>query len=203
MTALIIVDVQNDFLPGGALEINGGDEVISRINRLLALPFDTIVATKDWHPADHASFAVNQGKLVGEEIVLDGIPQILWPVHCVEKTFGAEFSADLDTTHFDKIFYKGVNPSVDSYSCFFDNGHIQSTGLDNYLKDKGIHTVFFAGLATDYCVKYSVHDALTLGFEVYVISDACKGVGGACTATLAALEQLGAHLTTTEALVRG
>lgn len=197
MSALIVVDIQNDFLPGGALAIPDGDAIIPKINELFTLPFDLIVATKDWHPANHSSFAVNQGKLVGEVIFLDGIQQILWPVHCVQGTSGAEFSPLLKTSAIQHVFYKGVDPNIDSYSCFFDNGHHHSTGLADYLRDHQIKKVFFAGLATDYCVLYSVHDALKLGFETYVIIDVCRGVdvhADDCKKALAEMEQAGATL---------
>lgn len=174
--ALIVVDMQNDFLPGGTLAVKEGNRIIPLINTLVTLPFDVIVATKDWHPSNHGSFAANQGKLVGETIYLNGIKQILWPVHCVQGTSGAEFTPELDTSHFHKIFYKGVDPKIDSYSCFFDNGHQQTTGLDAYLRSKNVGTIYFAGVATDYCVKYSVFDAVQLGFETYVITDVCRGV---------------------------
>lgn len=204
MTALIIVDVQNDFLPGGALAIREGDVIIPRINALMKLPFTSIVATKDWHPVNHGSFAANQGKLVGEVITLHGISQILWPIHCVQDTPGSEFAPELDTTLFEKIFYKGVDPSIDSYSCFFDNGHLQSTGLAEYLRNKGIQRLYFAGLATDYCVKYSVFDALSLGFTPYILTDVCRGVDAhddGCLQDLQEMEKKGAHLIPSDELL--
>lgn len=177
MKALVIVDMQNDFLPGGALGVKKGEEVVPTVNSLTHGPFDLIVATKDWHPADHTSFAENHaGKEPGEHVTVEGIDQILWPAHCVQESFGAEFSSDLEASGIDKIFYKGIDPNIDSYSAFFDNKHLRATGLGEYLKEQGVETVYLAGLTTDYCVKYSALDALALGFETYVIEDGCRAV---------------------------
>lgn len=176
MTGLLIVDVQNDFLPGGALGVKNGDQILPVINQLLDQPFDVIVATGDWHPYRHGSFAETHGKDVGDVIDLNGLKQILWPRHCVQKTSGAEFSKDLNHQKVHKVFHKGTDENIDSYSAFFDNGHLKSTGLHEYLQTKGIKTLYIAGLTTEYCVKYSVLDALRLGYEVYVIIDACKPV---------------------------
>jgi nicotinamidase/pyrazinamidase len=176
MTALILVDLQNDFMPGGSLAVPEGDEIIPIVNQLIHLPFDLIVATKDWHPADHGSFADNHGKCIGEHIQLAGLDQILWPRHCVQGTKGSEFTSGWDITSINKTIYKGIEKNIDSYSTFFDNGHRRSTGLAPYLKEKGIKHLYIAGLATDYCVKYSVMDALQLDFTVDVIIDACRGV---------------------------
>ncbi len=174
--ALILVDLQNDFFPGGALAVNKGDEVIPVINRLLKCPFDHIIATKDWHPKDHGSFAVNHGKQPGEHVMLAGVDQILWPVHCVEQTPGAEFGPGWDTSKVERIFHKGTDRDIDSYSTFFDNGRRKSTGLGKSLTEMGIQDIYIAGLATDYCVKYSVLDAIQLGFNTYVVTDGCRGV---------------------------
>lgn len=176
MTALLIVDIQNDFLPGGPLSVPEGDQVIPVINRLLGLHFDRVIASKDWHPKDHGSFASIQGKAIGSHILLDGLDQILWPDHCIENTQGAEFSKALHQESIGHIIYKGRNRLIDSYSTFFDNGHKQSTGLDSLLNFAGIKKIYIAGLATDYCVKYSALDACRLGFETYIIEDACRGV---------------------------
>jgi len=177
MRAFLIVDLQNDFLPGGALAIKEGNAIIPCIQEIINYPFSVIIATKDWHPADHGSFASNhEGKKPGDKINLGGLEQVLWPAHCVQGTKGSEFSGGWDTTKIDKVIYKGTEPLIDSYSTFFDNGHRKSTGLEIYLRDKGIKEIYIAGLATDYCVKYSVLDALELGFNVYVITDACRGV---------------------------
>ena len=176
MKALILVDIQNDFVPGGALAVPEGDKIIPIVNRLQKF-FDLIVATQDWHPASHGSFASNhKGKKPGDTIELEGLQQILWPDHCIQNTRGAEFVPHLDTSRFAKIFHKGTDPSIDSYSTFFDNAHRKSTGLKNFLKEKGAKEIYIAGLATDYCVKYSALDAIPLGFRTFVIEDACRGV---------------------------
>jgi nicotinamidase/pyrazinamidase len=176
MKALIIVDVQNDFLPGGALAVPDGDLVIPVINRLQP-DFEVIVATQDWHPPDHGSFAANHpGRHPGEVIELDGLSQVLWPVHCVAGTVGAEFSPILERDRWACVFRKGTDRQIDSYSGFFDNGHRQSTGLGDYLRERGVETVYLAGLATDYCVKFTALDAVELGFKTCLIEDACRGV---------------------------
>ena len=175
MKALIIVDVQNDFCAGGALAVGNGDLVVPVINSILPA-FDVVVATQDWHPQNHGSFAVNQGAPVGSTIVLNGLPQILWPLHCVQNTSGAAFHPALDTSGLDGVFQKGTDPGVDSYSGFFDNGRLHSTGLGDFLKSRGIGQVFVCGLATDYCVKWTALDAISLGFDTFVISDATRGV---------------------------
>lgn len=176
MQALILVDLQNDFMPGGALEVKNGFDILPVINTLLSHPFPVIVATKDWHPKDHGSFASNHNKEVGECITLDGLEQILWPEHCVQGTKGAEFAPGWDSHKIHKVIHKGTEKNVDSYSTFFDNGHRKSTGLFDFLKEKDVKDIFIAGLATDYCVKYSVLDAAKLGFNIYVVSDGCRGV---------------------------
>ena len=176
MKALIIVDVQNDFLPGGALAVPRGDEIIPLVNDLQN-GFELVLATQDWHPPDHGSFAANHpGKKPGDRIMLDGIEQILWPVHCVQNTLGAEFAPGFATKRITRVFQKGVDPRIDSYSTFFDNAHRRATGLDDYLKQRGVTDVYLAGLALDYCVKYSVLDACQLGFSAHVIVDACRGI---------------------------
>lgn len=177
MKALIVVDIQNDFLPGGALVVKEGNTIIPLINEMVHYSFDLIVATKDWHPTEHGSFVNNyKDKKTGDHINLGQLDQILWPAHCVQGTWGSEFAPGWDTTVIDKVIYKGTDPLIDSYSTFYDNGHRKSTGLEIYLREKGIKDVFIAGLTTDYCVKYSAIDALTLGFHPYVIIDACQGV---------------------------
>lgn len=176
MRALIIVDVQNDFCPGGALPVPEGDQVVSTINRLQPL-FGLVVATQDWHPAAHGSFAKNHpGRHPGEQIKLAGLPQILWPVHCVQGTFGAELHGQLDRSQIARVFPKGTDPRIDSYSGFFDNGHRAATDLGEYLKSQGVADVYICGLATDYCVKFTALDAIALGFRTYLIEDACRGV---------------------------
>lgn len=175
-TALIIVDVQYDFLPGGALAVGHGDQIIAVINRIQQ-KFDMIVATQDWHPEDHKSFAANHpGKAIGEFIDLNGLEQILWPVHCVQGSEGANFHRDLDQSRWAAVFQKGKHPEVDSYSGFFDNARRGDTGLGDFLKSKGIQKVYVCGLAQDYCVKFTALDAQSLGFETVLISDATRGV---------------------------
>ena len=177
MNALIIVDLQNDFLPVGALPVPHGDEVIPLANELQQR-FALVLATQDWHPPDHGSFAPNHpGKKPGDRIILDGIEQILWPVHCVQNTHGAEFAPSFDTSRIARVFHKGIDPRIDSYSTFFDNAHRRSTGLGEYLKERSVKNVYLLGLALDYCVKYSALDARQVGFNTYVIVDACRGIG--------------------------
>jgi nicotinamidase/pyrazinamidase len=176
MNALLVVDIQNDFLPGGALAVPDGDRVVPIINRLMD-HFDLVLATQDWHPPDHGSFAVSHpNHQPGDVIDLNGVPQVLWPVHCVQHSAGAAFSAKLRTDRFAKIFQKGTDPNIDSYSSFFDNAKLRSTGLGDYLRQRGVQEIFVCGLATDYCVKYSVLDSKSLGIRTHVIEDACRGV---------------------------
>jgi nicotinamidase/pyrazinamidase len=176
MKALILVDIQNDFVPGGALAVPEGDRVIPVANALQPF-FEHVIATQDWHPANHGSFAANHpGKKPGEIIDLNGLEQILWPVHCVQNTQGAEFVPGLNTFRFEKIIQKGTDPGIDSYSGLYDNGHRKATGLDNYLKQAEIDELFIMGLATDYCVKFTVLDALNLGYRIAVIEDGCRGI---------------------------
>ncbi len=176
MRALILVDLQRDFMPGGALGVPKGEEIIPIVNRLQTV-FPLVVATKDWHPQDHLSFAENhEGKKVGDIVVILDIAQILWPTHCVENTSGAEFAHGLDTEQIEKVFFKGTDRLIDSYSVFFDNARRRSTGLHEYLQSISCDELFFAGLATDYCVFYSAMDARDLGYKTYVIEDVCKGI---------------------------
>ena len=177
MKALIIVDLQNDFIPGGALPVRHSDEVIPLANELQRR-FELVLATQDWHPPDHGSFAANHpGKKSGDRIMLDGIEQILWPVHCVQNTRGAEFASTFDTSRIARIFHKGIEPRIDSYSTFFDNAHRRETGLSDYLKERSIKDIYLMGLALDYCVKYSVLDSRQLGLNTHVILDGCRGIG--------------------------
>ena len=175
MKALLLVDLQNDFTPSGALPVPEGDQIIPLINRLQT-KFDLIVATQDWHPADHESFAVHHNKQPGEMIRLHGIEQVLWPVHCVQKSDGAAFIGGLNTKKIEWICQKGMNKTVDSYSGFFDNDHKHATGLDNYLKKRGVREVYVAGLAADYCVKFTALDAQKLGYQTCLIADGTRGV---------------------------
>jgi len=176
MKALVLVDIQNDFLPGGALAVPHGDAVVPVANSLQAA-FPLVVATQDWHPAHHGSFAANHpGRKVFEQIDLHGLPQTLWPVHCVQGTSGAELAPALQRERIAKIFPKGTDAGIDSYSGFFDNGRRTATGLGEYLKGQGVTEVYVCGLATDYCVKFTALDAVGLGFKTYLIEDACRGV---------------------------
>lgn len=188
--ALVIVDMQNDFCPGGALPVPEGDRIIPVINRLQAR-FSVILATQDWHPAGHQSFASQHpGKHPGDRIILGGLEQVLWPDHCVQGTKGADFVSGLVTNRFDRVFRKGTDLRVDSYSAFFDNARRKSTGFLEYLREAGINELYFAGLACDYCVCYSVLDACELGFRVNVLEDAVKGIDLAAGDSLRALEQM-------------
>ena len=203
MTALVLIDVQNDFLPGGALAVPNGDAIIPIINGL-ADHFTLTIASKDWHPEAHMSFAVNHpGKKEGDVIEWREKSQILWPVHCVQDTSGAEFPSSLNTERISKVIYKGTNPKVDSYSCFFDNERGQATACEEYLREQGIKELFFTGLATDYCVKFSVLDALRLGFRTHVIIDACRGVNllaGDVTQAIEEMKEAGAQICESSAI---
>jgi nicotinamidase/pyrazinamidase len=189
MDALIVTDIQNDFLPGGALAVPEGDRIIPVTNRLMP-HFDLVVATQDWHPPDHGSFAATHGRKIGELIDLYGLPQILWPVHCVQETPGAAFAPGLDTRRVEGVFRKGVDRNIDSYSAIYDNGHRRSTGLAEFLKKRGVSDVYLVGLATDYCVKFTALDAIAEGFKVHVIEDACRGVNLKPDDVAAALEEM-------------
>ncbi|MBS3981528.1 MAG: bifunctional nicotinamidase/pyrazinamidase [Rhodobacteraceae bacterium] len=174
--ALIVIDVQNDFCPGGALAVAGGDEIISRINGLMG-DFATVVLTQDWHPADHASFAANHpGAAPFSLTTMPYGPQVLWPTHCVQGTKGADFHADLRTDPAQLVIRKGFRPQIDSYSAFFENDHRTATGLDGYLRSRGVTDVTLVGLATDYCVAYSALDAARLGFRATVLEGACRAI---------------------------
>ena len=176
MRALVLVDLQKDFFPGGALAVKDGDKILSAINILLKKKFDVIVATKDWHPSDHVSFASTHRRKQGEVINLDGLEQVLWPVHCVQGTPGADFAPGWDAGKVEKVFYKGSDKAIDSYSTFFDNHKKRKTGLEDYLRQQAIEDIYLAGLATDYCVKYSALDAAKLGFNVYVVKEGCCAI---------------------------
>ena len=190
MRTLIIVDVQNDFIEGGALAVPGGGQVVLVIDRLQT-GFDLIVATQDWHPANHRSFAANHpGKTVGEIIDLDGLEQVLWPVHCVQGTPGADFAPGLDRSRWAAVFQKGTDPAIDSYSGFFDNGHRRATALGAFLRERGAEEVWVAGLATDYCVKFTALDAQREGFAVHFIENACRGVEARPGNTARAVEEM-------------
>ena len=196
MDALIMVDVQNDFCSGGALAVPEGEEVIAPLNNLKGR-FAVTVATQDWHPRGHISFASTHGKSPGETIETASGPQVLWPDHCVQGTPGAAFHPALDLSPVNMIVRKGMNPLIDSYSAFYDNDHTSSTGLAGYLKGLGITRLFFGGLATDYCVFFSALDGLTEGFDVTILTDAVRGVdipAGNLEESLKTMTDRGIHL---------
>ncbi|CNB29877.1 bifunctional nicotinamidase/pyrazinamidase [Yersinia similis] len=178
-TALLLIDLQNDFCPGGALAVSEGNEVISVANRMIEacvaknIP---VIASQDWHPIEHRSFAVNSNAEPGTVGELEGLVQVWWPVHCVQEQPGAALHPQLKQSAITAIFRKGQDPDIDSYSTFFDNGRRAKTSLDSWLQHHGINHLYVMGLATDYCVKYSVLDALALGYQTTVISDGCRGV---------------------------
>ncbi len=176
--ALVLVDLQNDFIPGGSLAVREGDQVIPVANTVQKKKkWELIVATQDWHPKNHGSFASNhRGKHPGDMIELGGLAQVLWPDHCVQGSRGAEFHPVLDRSRVTKVFRKGTDPEIDSYSTFYDNAHRKSTGLGEWLKEQKVTDVYLLGLATDYCVKYSALDAVHLGFKTHVVADGCRGV---------------------------
>ncbi len=204
MEALLIIDVQNDFLPDGALAVPDGDQVIPIINQLQKR-FDLIIATQDWHPANHGSFAANhEGKKPGDMVLLSGVSQMLWPVHCVQDSPGADFHPSLDREKWSRVFRKGTNPLVDSYSGFFDNNRMEDTGLSSYLRQNGIDTVYVTGLATDYCVKFTVLDALNEGFTTLLVGDATKGVNIATDDSDQAIREMakaGARIVSSDSII--
>lgn len=206
MKALILVDIQNDFLPGGALAVPDGDAVIQVANKLQP-HFDLVIATQDWHPEDHGSFAANHdGAAPGEVVDLDGLQQILWPVHCVQGTPGSDLAAKLHTQRVEKIFFKGTDAKVDSYSAFSDNAQRRSTGLGEYLNAVGVDEVYIMGLATDYCVLFSVLDACHGGFSTHVVVDGCRGVDLQVGDSDRAFQQMskeGAQLLTSDDILQG
>ncbi|CEG57231.1 bifunctional nicotinamidase/pyrazinamidase [Legionella fallonii] len=174
MNVLVIVDTQNDFMPGGSLPVEDGDLIIPVINRLLP-KFDLVVATQDWHPANHKSFASNyKDKKPFDKIKLNGVEQTLWPDHCVQGTVGAAFHRNLETRSIEAIFRKGTNPEIDSYSGFYDNAHQKSTGLAGFLREKKATTLYFCGLCADICVYFTIKDALTEEFDCFLIEDATQ-----------------------------
>lgn len=175
--ALIIVDVQNDFCEGGALAVPDADSIIPYINLLLEEnEYNQVVLTQDWHPANHKSFASNNGKNVGETISLNGVPQFMWPDHCVQGTFGADFHSDLNRDKVTHIIQKGKNPEIDSYSAFQDNNHFMKTGLEDFLRYHDIQLVEIVGLALDYCVKFTALDAINAGFVTCLHFNGTKAV---------------------------
>jgi len=177
--ALLLVDIQNDFCAGGALAVPEGDSVVDVANALIdwcKARGDAVVASQDWHPADHGSFASQNGVEPYTQGTLDNLPQTFWPDHCVQGSEGAELHPLLQQKAIDAVFHKGENRTIDSYSAFFDNGHKQKTGLDAWLRMRGVTELIVLGLATDYCVKFTVLDALQLGYQVNLITDGCRGV---------------------------
>lgn len=176
MTALIVIDVQNDFCPGGALAVAGGDEIVDPINALMA-DYDAVILTQDWHPEGHSSFASEHpGKAPFDMTEMPYGPQVLWPDHCIQGSEGAKFHGWLNTTRADLIIRKGFRPGIDSYSAFFENDHETSTGLEGYLRTRGISDLHLVGLATDFCVGYSAEDAARLGFQVTVLTEYCRAI---------------------------
>ncbi len=205
-TALVVVDIQNDFSPGGSMGIApAAADIIPLINKLVTLPFDSCIASGDFHPPHHCSFASTWEKKPGESIILDGVEQMLWPDHCVQGTYGEQFSPLLDTSHFEHIAHKGVDPSVDSYSIFFDCQKHRSTGLDSILKEKGVTDLYFAGICTEYCVFYSVMHALELGYKAHVIVDACYGIDlhpGDVEKAVNTMKTAGAEIVSTQQVIK-
>jgi nicotinamidase/pyrazinamidase len=203
--ALLAVDLQNDFCTGGRLAVPGGEAVVAPINSLAPL-FATVVATQDWHPPDHRSFAsAYPGARPYETVTLPYGPQVLWPDHCVQDTPGAEFRFDFDLGPVDLVLRKGADREIDSYSAFFENDRTTATGLAGYLRDRGVRRVVLAGLAFDFCVLWSAEDARRLGFEVAVVEDACRAIDveGSAAEAQARLAAAGAVLVRSEALIAG
>ncbi|MCP5088337.1 MAG: bifunctional nicotinamidase/pyrazinamidase [Rhodobacteraceae bacterium] len=195
-TALIMIDIQNDFCPGGALAVPGGDEIVAHVNAMQG-NFAVKVLTQDWHPADHASFAANHAG--AEPFSLTEMPygpQVLWPVHCVQGSDGAAFRSDLETDSADLVIRKGFRSAIDSYSAFFENDHTTPTGLEGYLRSRGVQDLVMVGLATDFCVRFSAVDAAKLGFGVTVPQNACRAIDmdGSLAVALAEMEEHGVVL---------
>jgi nicotinamidase/pyrazinamidase len=202
--ALLLVDLQNDFVEGGALAVAGGLEVIEIANRLMP-EFELVVATQDWHPPDHQSFASQHaGLAVGDSFQLGGLNQTAWPDHCVQGSHGAEFVRTLNLQRIRRVVRKGTDSCIDSYSGFFDNGHQRSTGLLDYLREQNVSQVFVMGLATDYCVRATVLDALQAGLQTALIVDGCRGVElheGDIERALNEMESAGAQLTNSNSIL--
>ena len=176
MKVLLLIDIQNDFLPGGALAVPQGDQIIPLVNRLQQ-SFDLVVTTQDWHPQGHKSFASShKDKQPFDQIQLHDLEQVLWPDHCLQGTTGAEFAKDLDKNKVEAVFRKGTNPEIDSYSGFYDNGHLKSTALADYLRGRQVKEVYLAGLAGDFCVYFSAKDALKEGFKTFLIEEATRPI---------------------------
>jgi nicotinamidase/pyrazinamidase len=199
MRALLLIDLQNDFMPGGALAVEDADEAVVVANAIMPR-FDVVIATQDWHPKGHASFASSHvGRVPGEETEVGGAMQTLWPDHCVQQTPGASFHSGLDVAGVIHVVRKGTDPTIDSYSGFFDNGHRRDTGLGGYLSGLGVSEVWVSGVATDYCVKYTALDARALGLATKVVVDGCRGVNlrlGDVDDALAEMHAAGCELVT-------
>jgi nicotinamidase/pyrazinamidase len=194
MHALLVIDVQNDFCPRGALAVAEGDAIVAGVNALMG-QFETVILTQDWHPAGHSSFAsAHAGKAPYEMMEMPYGPQVLWPDHCIQGTTGAAFHPVLETDRADLIIRKGYNPAIDSYSAFFENDHKTPTGLEGYLRTRGITEVTLVGLALDFCVNYSAVDAAQLGFKVNVRTDRCRAIdlNGSLDEAMAAMKGAGA-----------
>lgn len=204
MKALLVVDLQNDFLPGGALAVQNGDLIIDQINQIQE-QFDLIVATQDWHPKAHQSFASEHPEhKVFDEISLHGLNQVLWPDHCVQGTKGADFSSKWESNKVQAIFRKGMDPRVDSYSGFYDNGSKNPTALAGYLKDKQVQRLYICGLAADFCVYYSARDAVKLGFDTYFLAFATQAISEpGYEKALAHLQELGVTIIKTQQDLHG
>lgn len=194
--ALIVIDLQPDFCPGGALAVAGGDDILAPVNALIA-KFPAVILTQDWHPAGHLSFAANQpGRAPYEVVEMPYGPQVLWPAHCVQGTKGAAFHPGLRSDAAQLVIRKGFRPAIDSYSAFFENDHVTPTGLEGYLRTRGIRRLTLVGLALDFCVAYSAVDAARLGFEVTVIESACRAIDldGSLAAAMTAMRGAGVRL---------
>jgi len=201
MRALLIVDMQNDFCPGGALAVPEGDKVVPVINDLVS-EFDHVLQTQDWHPSRHQSFASSHPQHDPYDVIeVDYGEQVLWPDHCVQGTEGAAFHPDLDTTHTELILRKGFRPEIDSYSAFYENDGETQTGLTGYLNERGIDTLFICGLAADFCVKWSAVDGRKEGFDVFVIEDAVRGIDqdGSLAAAWKEMNDAGVQVVSAEA----
>ena len=176
MKTLVLVDIQNDFLKGGSLAVPEGEKIIKPINKIIK-QYDLVIATKDWHPKNHISFASNHpDKKIGDIINVNGVDQVLWPDHCIQNSYGSDFPEQLDISKLAKVVYKGSDANIDSYSGFFDNGHFRSTGLSDYLKSKDVNKIDYVGLATDYCLKYTAIDSVSEGFKTRVLINCIKGI---------------------------
>jgi len=193
--ALIVIDMQNDFCPGGALAVSQGDQIVSGINALMS-DFDTVILTQDWHPAGHSSFASSHSAEPMTMTEMPYGPQVLWPDHCIQGRQGADFHKDLITNRADLILRKGYNPAIDSYSAFFENDKTTPTGLDGYLKSRGIDELVLVGLATDFCVNYSAVDAANLGYKVRVQADLCRAIDfdGSLDAAMQQMKEAGVQI---------